>query len=104
MPATDTRYTIETSRWSSALEGEIFQTRKAAIDAVKAELSEMYGGWRTCPDSHGGGCKWRNVSAYEWEGLGFDTSATDRWMHSTRRTDIFHRERIYVRPLAEGEQ
>ena len=96
-------WVVETSRWISSLEHQAFDSRDTAVAAVEAELAEMFGGWSTCPDLHADGCKWRKVPALEWANLGFDETATDRWMHSTRRTDIWHRERIYVRPIQEDE-
>lgn len=89
---------VLTSRWISSVGDETYDSREAAVAAVEAELAEMFGGWRTCPPSHTGGCKWRRMSADAWAEYGFNRTATDRWIHSTERTDVWHRERIYVAP------
>ena len=97
-------YLIDTSRFY--LEGyqTEFDTRNEAIEAVKAIISDMHGGWSTCPQSHLAGCKWRQVSQQEWTALGFDPTAEARWMHRTTRTDLWHRERIWVRQDDSGTE
>lgn len=96
-------FVIETGRFDLGGYKLEHETREAARAEVERAIGDMYGcGWSTCPPSHDEQCKWRKVSEYEWKQLGYDSEATDRWMHRTTRTDIWHRERIWIRPVADN--
>jgi hypothetical protein len=98
---------VRLGRWGPhGIEDEVFPSRAEAVKEVQTllgSMAEQPGGWHSCPESHAGGCKWARVRKNEWDTLGWDHAATDRWRHCTRG-DRWHRERIYVRPAETNPQ
>jgi hypothetical protein len=93
------RWRVRLNRWNDDIEDDVFYSREEAVAVVKAllkQMGEQPGGWRSCPPSHAGGCKWRKLSRAECDQMGWGwTGATDVWGH--RRTgDKYHTERISI--------